>query len=355
MYKEKNMDKKNIVVLFGGVSAEYAISLQSAHAVITHLNTAKYVPVLVGITREGRWLRYRGPAAKLLDDSWQAPEHCTPALLSPCRHTGGLVEYGMGVTVFTKIDAAFPVLHGPLGEDGTVQGLLELAGIPLVGCGTLASAAGMDKDIAHRLAASLGVDVPGAATFARTAPFAEIEEAAAALGYPVFVKPVRAGSSFGIARVMCAADLAAAVATAFHYDTRVILEEAIEGAEVGCAILGEDTLLIGEPDEVELAGGFFNYREKYNLISSQIHVPARIPAQTAAEIKRMAADIYRLLGCRGFARVDFFVCHGGRVVFSEINTIPGFTPHSRYPSMMKAAGLDFDAVVARLVDAAVAG
>ncbi len=346
------MEKKTAAILFGGMSAEYPVSLQSAHAVATHLDTGRYVPVLVGITRQGRWYRYRGDAARILDDTWCDPQFCTPAILSPCRKNAGLMEFGIGVTVFTKLDLAFPVMHGPLGEDGSIQGLLELAGIPVVGCGTLASAVCMDKDIAHRLAGSAGVGVPKSVRFNGHAAPEELRAAAAELGYPVFVKPVRAGSSFGISKVADAEQLAEAVQTAFAYDTQVLLEEAVDGFEVGCAILGGDALTIGELDEVQLAGGFFDYKEKYNLITSKIHVPARLAAGKAEEIRQTAAAIYRLLGCSGFARVDLFVTPAGRVVFNEVNTIPGFTPHSRYPAMMRAAGLDFAAVVGRLMEAA---
>jgi len=308
----------------------------------------------VGITQQGHWFRYRGDAARILDDTWCNPHHCTPAFISPCRQHAGLVEFGTGVTVFTRLDAAFPVMHGTFGEDGTVQGLLELAGIPIVGCGTLASAACMDKNVAHKPLQAAGIAVPQSATFGGSTDFTEIEAAAKALGFPLFVKPVRAGSSFGVSRVANATGLAGAVQKAFLYDDHLLLEEAIDGFEVGCAVLGNKDLTIGALDEIELAGGFFDYTEKYNLVTSKIHVPARLPAEKTDEIKQIAANIYRLLGCKGFARVDMFVTPEGRVVFNEVNTVPGFTPHSRYPTMMQAVGLDFTAVVDRLVTLAVA-
>lgn len=346
------MDKKNIAILFGGMSAEYPISLQSAHAVITHLDTDKYTPILVGITQNGEWLRYRGGAEAILNDSWNTSASCTPAFISPCRRSAGLVELG-AATVFTRLDAAFPVMHGPLGEDGTVQGLLELAGIPIVGCGTTASALCMDKDIAHLLVQSTGVTVPASHSFSRGAAPEKIHAAASTLGYPLFVKPVRAGSSFGISQVENETELDAAVHAAFAYDTRILLEVAVEGFEVGCAVLGDETLTIGEPDEVELASGFFNFDEKYSLATSRIHVPARVAPEKREQLKQTAAAIYRRLGCSGFARVDMFLRPTGEIVFSEVNTIPGFTPHSRYPGMMKAAGLDFATLVERLLEAAV--
>ncbi len=344
-----------MAIIFGGMSAEYSVSLQSAHAVITHLDTSRFVPVLVGITREGRWYRFRGAPDHLLDDSWREAAYCTPAYLPPCRGEAGLLEYGGGVRVLTRLDAAFPVMHGPYGEDGKLQGLLEMAGIPVVGCGSLAGALCMDKDLAHRLVKAAGIAVPRSRCFGPGAPFAEIAAAAAELGYPLFAKPVNAGSSFGISRVSAPEELEAAVREAYRYDGRLLLEEAIEGCELGCAVLGGgDTLLTGEPDEIELAGGFFCFEEKYNLHSAKIHVPARLSAEATARVKETATAIYRLLGCGGFARVDMFLRPGGELVFNEVNTIPGFTAHSRYPAMMAAAGLPFPALVTSLIDAAVA-
>ena len=348
------MKKKNIAILFGGASAEYLISLQSAYAVITHLDTDKYVPVLVGVTKQGHWFHYRGDAEDILSDTWCDPKYCVQAFISPYRKNTGLVEFDTDGPNFTKLDAAFPIMHGSFGEDGTVQGLLELAGIPIVGCGTLASAICMDKDVAHKLAAREGIAVPPSMTFARKADLGEIKATAEALGYPVFVKPVKAGSSFGISKVVDFSSLPVAVEEALKYDTRIILEKEIEGFEVGCAVLGNDELTVGELDEVELKRGFFDYREKYNLITAKIHVPARISAEKASEVKQIASKLYRLFRCSGFARIDFFVDLNGKILFNEVNTIPGFTTHSRYPAMMKSAGLDFGTVVNKLIEMAVA-
>lgn len=247
-------------------------------------------------------------------------------------------------------DAVFPVLHGRNGEDGTVQGLFELAGAPLIGCGTLSSALCMDKDRAHRLAALAGVEVPKSFAFGRDAAFDEILKRAGELGWHLFVKPVRAGSSFGISRVKEPQALPDAVREAFRYDSEILLEEAVPGFEVGCAVLGNQTLITGAVDEIELARGFFDYTEKYTLKTSAIHCPARIPEETAGRIQEAARKIYRALGCRDFARVDMFLTPEGRIVFNEVNTIPGFTSHSRYPSMMKAAGIGFSELLTRMIE-----
>jgi len=252
-----------------------------------------------------------------------------------------------------SFDAAFPVLHGKNGEDGTLQGLLELAGIPVIGCGALSSALCMDKDRAHKLAALAGVKVPRSVVFRRSAGMDEIKAAAAKLGYPLFVKPVRAGSSFGITRVTGPEGLPGAAAAAFANDRELLLEEAIPGFEVGCAVLGTDELTVGAVDEIELSQGFFDFEEKYTLKTSAIHCPARIHPLKAAEIQAAAKAIYRALDCKDFARVDLFLTPAGEIVFNEVNTIPGFTAHSRYPNMMKAAGLDFTTLITRIIEAEV--
>lgn len=344
------MNKKTILVLFGGCSTEYSVSLQSAYAVLTHMNSETYLPIPVGITRDGRWLQYIGPLDALPEGAWQQDRaHCIPCTLSLDRGRRALLLLdGSGKTL--SFEAAFPVLHGKNGEDGTVQGLLELAGIPLIGCGTLSSALCMDKDRAHKLAALAGIRVPRSAVLNRASTRKQIISEAAEIGYPIFVKPVRAGSSFGVSRVESPALLEAAVEEAFLHDSQVILEEAIPGFEVGCAVLGNDDLTVGLVDEIELAQGFFDFEEKYTLKTSAIHCPARIPEEKAREIQEAAKVIYRALDCRGFARVDLFLTPEGTIVFNEVNTIPGFTAHSRYPSMMKGLGLDFSALVDRLIE-----
>lgn len=347
------MEKRNIAVIFGGCSPEYRVSLESAHAVITHMDRTKYNPVLIGISPTGNWYHYTGAAGNIKADTWNDPANCTPVLVSPGRDSRALLLLKAAGVERLTLDAAFPVLHGRHGEDGTVQGLLELAGIPVVGCGVLASALCMDKDRAHRLAQAAGVPVPASAVLEQGVDMASAFSAADKLGYPLFVKPLRAGSSYGITRVTERGELPAAVTLAFGYDSNIILEESISGFEVGCAVLGNDTLTVGELDEIELAGGFFDFTEKYTLKTSAIHVPARISPAKAAEIKETAQRIYKALGCRCFARVDLFLDERGKVFFNEVNTIPGFTAHSRYPSMMKAVGMSFEQVISHVIELAV--
>ena len=347
------MARLTLAVLFGGRSTEYGVSLQSASAVIRAIDQSKYDVVMLGIDRSGAWYHFTGDVDRIAGDTWRDDAWCKNAFIAPDRDLHGMVEFEEGVAYFTRIDAAFPVLHGKNGEDGTIQGLLELAGIPVVGCKTLSSALCMDKDRAHKLVHLAGVRVPRSFVFENERDAELAVTQAESLGYPLFVKPVKAGSSFGITRVLNPNGLPAAFKLAFEHDDRVLMEESIPGFEVGCAVLGNGELTVGEPDEIELADGFFDYKEKYTLETSSIHVPARIPPEKAEEIKRTAKTIYRALDCAGFARVDLFFTPSGEIVFNEVNTIPGFTVHSRYPSMLGAIGMTFRQVVGAAIDLAV--
>ena len=346
------MDKRTVAVLFGGCSSEYSVSLASAQAVVQHMDRERYTPVLIGISRSGAWLHYTGPVERIAEDTWNDPRWCAPAVVSLDRGDQTLLVRRGKQVERVHLDAAFPVLHGKNGEDGTVQGVFELAGIPLVGCGVLASALCMDKDSAHKLAAVAGVSVPNSYVLGR-GEAGEAASRAERLGYPIFVKPVKAGSSYGVTKVTERGQLTAAVELAFSHDDAVLLEECISGFEVGCAVLGNDVLTVGAVDEIELQSGFFDYTEKYTLKTAQIHVPARIRPEQSAQIQETARTVYRALGCRGFARVDLFLDAQGRIVFNEVNTIPGFTAHSRYPSMMKAAGLSLQEILTAVIELAV--
>ena len=344
------MQKKRIAVIFGGHSSEYEVSLQSAFSVLENLNADRYDILPIGITKQGDFYRYNGKYEKIRDNAWaDDTENLIPVVISQNRSTGGVIELAQDKCQIIKIDLAFPVLHGKNGEDGTVQGLLELAEIPVVGCNTLSSALCMDKDRAHKLVSLAGIAVPKAISFGQSEIESATREIDEKLSYPFFVKPVRAGSSFGITRVTKKQELPAAVKLAFEHDSEVIAEEAIDGFEVGCAVLGTDALTVGRVDEIELSGGFFDYTEKYTLKSSKIHMPARIDPVCEQRIQEAAKTIYKALGCSGFARVDMFLTPSGEIVFNEVNTIPGFTSHSRYPNMMKGIGLSFADMLDKLL------
>lgn len=353
------MKTQNVLLLFGGCSSEYEVSLESAASVIHNLDAEQFTPVLVGISREGNWFHYTGDPQRISDDTWHMDTaHCSPAALSPSRSAHELLVYGEDALMRIPVDVALPILHGRNGEDGTLQGLIELAGIPLAGCGTLASALCMDKDRAHRLVSLAGIRTPRALVLDmpvfKSSSFATEQALTFAwqVGFPLYVKPVKAGSSYGVSKVTSPEQLESAIESASAYDSQVILEENIPGFEVGCAVLGTQELITGEVDEIELSGGFFDYTEKYTLKTSAIHVPARITSHKAQEIKLAAKKIYCALGCSGFARVDLFLTPDGEIVFNEVNTIPGFTEHSRYPGMMKATGLTFPQVLTRILSQA---
>jgi D-alanine---D-serine ligase len=376
------MERKRVAVIFGGRSPEYEVSLKSSHSIISAIDQDKYEVMMLGITKGGAWYRYTGDLAGIPADTWHADSRfLKPAFISPVSGAGllefdGVVApqvpfdgeagshrpfgggsashmpfHGVGVSL-APLDVAFPVLHGRYGEDGTVQGLCELAGLPVVGSGAAASALCMDKDRSHKLVSLAGIAVPKSICFEYRPPEDELIAAAHGLTLPVFVKPVKAGSSFGIAKVRDYAGLPAAVATALTFDDAVIVEEAVDGFEVGCAVVGNHELVTGRPDEIEISGEFFDYEEKYSLKTSRIYMPARVDADTENRLRETAKEIYLALGCRGYARVDMFVTKGRRIVFNEVNTIPGFTAHSRFPSMMKGVGMDFKTLVDKLISLA---
>ena len=339
--------KKTVALLFGGCSPEYEVSLCSAAAVLRGLDPARYDVIPVGITRRGEWFRCACSADDIEAGHW-TERPLIRASLSPDRSVHGLLEWdGDGVRP-VRVDVVFPMLHGANGEDGTVQGLCELAGIPYVGCGVLGSAACMDKEVAHTLAAAAWVRVPRSVTLYKGEEGSPLERAAGLL-YPLFVKPANAGSSYGITRVERADELTAAVELAFAFDSKAVVEEEIPGFEVGCAVIGNRELFIGEVDEVALGDRWLDYEEKYGNRTAEIRLPARISPESRDKIRDTAAVLYQALGCRGFARVDMFLTPAGDVVFNEINTIPGFTAHSRYPKMLEAAGMPFSAIAERLI------
>ena len=344
------MNKKRIAVIFGGNSAEYEVSLQSASAVLENLDENRFDIIPIGITRNGEWYHYTGKRGKIRDNTWfEDSQNLFPVIASQSRSVKGFLELMTDTWRVIETDLIFPVLHGKNGEDGTIQGLFELAGIPVVGCDMLSSALCMDKNRAHKLVSLTRIAVPRSVTFRRSDKEAALQEIDEDLTCPLFVKPVRSGSSFGITKIMEKPELDAAIELAFAYDTEVIVEEAVSGFEAGCAILGREGLTVGRVDEIELTGDFFDYTQKYTLASSKIHMPARISAGTERRIQEAAVTIYRTLGCSGFARVDMFYTPDGEIIFNEVNTIPGFTSHSRFPNMMRGIGLSFPEMLERLI------
>jgi D-alanine---(R)-lactate ligase len=343
------MDRLRVGVIFGGRSEEHPISVKSAQEIARHIDLGRYEPFYVGITKNGAWKLCDGP-----DANWENGS-CRPALLSPDRSLPGLLVLERGRYETLRLDLVFPVLHGKHGEDGAIQGLLELSGIPYVGCDIQSSALCMDKSLAYIVAGHAGIATPTFWTVTADENVDPVE-----LPYPVFVKPARSGSSFGVSKVSRQDELPGAVTAARQYDSKVLIEEAVVGSEVGCAILGNDQdLLVGEVDRIALSHGFFRIHqesepERGSENSTPI-VPADISAESRSLVQETAKAIYRSLGCRGLARVDMFLTEDGNVVLNEVNTLPGMTSYSRYPRMMAAAGLPLAEVIDRTVSLALTG
>ena len=343
------MDRLKVGIVFGGCSEEHPVSVKSAREVAKHLDTDKYEPFYVGITTSGAWLLCDGPGTGWEDGS------CRPAVLSPDRTVRGLLVLEQGRYRTIEVDLVVPVLHGKLGEDGAMQGLLELSGIPYVGCDIQSSALCMDKSLAYVVARSAGIATPN---FRVVTAGEDVDPDG--LTYPAFVKPARSGSSFGVSKVRRKEDLPSAVGTARRYDAKVLVEEAVVGSEVGCAVLGDGTdLVTGELDRISLSHGLFRIHQEdepeRGSENSTVTVPADIPAEACRHVQETAEAIYRALGCRGLARVDMFLREDGGVVLNEVNTLPGLTSYSRYPRMMAAAGLPLGEVIDRLVSSALTG
>jgi len=341
--------KLKVAVIFGGFSPEYDVSLKSAFSIISAIDREKYEVILVGITNQGLWFKYSGPVEDIPSDKWHTDEsRLKKAFLVPERG-GGLLELVDGRAASVPVDVVFPVLHGRYGEDGTIQGLCELAGIPVVGAGSASSALCMDKDRSNKLVSLAGISLPKSVCFEYAPSDSELLSSVSGFELPLFVKPVKAGSSFGISMVESHSGLSAAVKEAFRFDDAVIIEERVDGFETGCAVVGNKELRVGRVDEIELSHGFFDYDEKYSLKTSRIHMPARIGAEVERRIQETAKTIYRALGCRGYCRIDIFLSNDGEILFNEANTIPGFTAHSRFPRMMQGAGVEYPELVDMLI------
>ncbi|WP_329056128.1 D-alanine--(R)-lactate ligase [Amycolatopsis sp. NBC_01488] len=341
------MDRVKVGILFGGATEEHPVSVKSAREIAKHLDTGKFEPFWIGITKTGEW--------KLCDGPGEGWEDGRPVVLSPDSSVHGLLVLEAGKYRAIRLDVVLPVLHGRLGEDGAMQGLLELAGVPYVGCDVPSSALCMDKSLTYLVARDAGIATPDFRTVTADEP-ADPD----GLTYPVFVKPARSGSSFGVSKVSGADELAGAVAAARQYDSKVLIEEAVVGSEIGCSILGNDAeLSTGELDRVALSHGFFKIHQESDPESgsenSTFIVPADIPPEARALVMETAKAVYRALGCRGLSRVDMFLKDDGTVVLNEVNTLPGLTSYSRYPRMMAAAGVPLGELIDRMISLALTG
>lgn len=351
------MHKKKVAVVFGGVSSEYEISLLSAASVIRNLPADRYDTVLLGITRDGRWYLYGGGADSVEDGSWVDDPGNLPAAVSPDRGVhGAVVTRPGGETEIIRLDAVFPVLHGRNGEDGRIQGLFELAGIPYVGCDVLASAVCMDKAVTNTILDHYGIKRAPWAAFNRYELDTLEQHMArwqADFGWPMFVKPANAGSSVGISKAADPASLRDAVALAFRHDDKILIEKGILGKELECSVLGNRDPVASVVGEILPGGEFYDYESKYFSSESETLIPARITAQQQENIRRIAVEAFRLLGCSGMARVDFLLEERtGDILLNEVNTIPGFTAISMYAKLLDAFGIPYPELIARLFDLA---
>ena len=345
--------KLSLAVIFGGVSSEHEVSRMSVTSILENLSNERYEVHMVGITKEGRWLLYTGPVEDILSGAWeQGP--VTPAFLSPDPSVHGLVALRDGKAETIHVDVIFPALHGKNGEDGTIQGLFQLSGIPYVGCDTESSAICMDKAVTHSLLSSADIEQAHYLWFYAdrfdAAPDTIKNKIQARLDFPVFVKPSNAGSSVGVSKVERFEDLDQAIRKAAREDKKVVVEEGITGQEVEVAVLGNrdcDASIVGE---IGASAQFYDYDDKYINGTSQLYIPARIPQEVSEKIRQTAVRAYRLLGCSGLARVDFFVTAGdNRVILNEINTLPGFT---MYPKLWMAMGLSYGELLDKLIELA---
>ena len=366
--------KIKLGVIFGGRSGEHEIALRSARTVIEHADPEKYEIIPLAITNDGRWLSPRDSLAllpsstrELFSGRYGEPSTIRGTLTGD-GSMGGLInasksqsELDTAPSASTSgtpipLDVVFPVLHGTYGEDGTIQGLLDMAGLPYVGCGVLASSTGMDKIVMKHLFEQAGLKVAKYDWFQRSAwetgPQPIISRIARTLGFPVFVKPANLGSSVGISKADDKDELRDAVNDAARYDRRIIVERAVVGREIEVSVLGNEHPIASLPGEIIVGHDFYDYEDKYIDNASRTEVPARLPKKTAERLQRDAITAFRAIDGSGLARVDFFV-ERGRVIINEINTMPGFTSISMYPKLWEASGISYSELIDRLIELAI--
>lgn len=346
--------KLRVGIIFGGRSGEHEVSLRSARSIIDAIDKKRYEIVPIAITKEGRWLS-SGEAQKLLPESVLSNGNQPVAILGdPTRSSLTRIDTASGNLSDEKLDVVFPVLHGTFGEDGTIQGLLEMANIPYVGCGVLASATGMDKVVMKRLFREAGLPIVNFTWFLRTAwdeaPQKILNRVAQELQFPVYAKPANLGSSVGISRAENKAELKDAITEAARYDRKIIVEQGVDAREVEVSILGNDQPIASLPGEIIPGGKFYDYEEKYIKDTTQLIIPAKLSKALTTKVQQLAIRAFQAIDGSGLARVDFFIERGSnRVIVNEINTMPGFTSISMYPKLWEASGIKYSELIDRLI------
>ena len=353
------MSKIRVGVICGGKSAEHEVSLQSARNIVDALDRERFEVTVIGIDKQGQW--HVNDAADFLlnaDDPRRIALNPSAGdiALVPGRERQQLIAAESSQGALGQLDVVFPIVHGTLGEDGSLQGLLRMANLPFVGSGVLGSAAGMDKDVAKRLLRDAGIPVAPFVTLnRRTAAEADFDALSATLGSPLFVKPANQGSSVGVSRVETALEFQQALALALAFDHKVLVESAVAGREIECAVLGNDDPEASVCGEIVVENGFYSYDTKYiDDDAATVAVPADIDAGASEAIRDIAVRTFQVLECAGLARVDVFLTPEGNIVVNEINTLPGFTRISMYPKLWQASGLNYSALVTRLIELAMA-
>lgn len=348
-------DKKTVALIFGGTSSEYGISLLSAYSVLKNISSELFNVVKIGITQKGVWFVYNGDNEKVKDGSWEFDtENLVPAVISPCTVQHGLFLFNKPLMKFEtmRIDVAFPIIHGKGGEDGALQGLFSLAGIPFVGCGILSSACCMDKAVAKELCEKEGIPVVDwLSVTAENFNSDFVDECEEKLSYPMFVKPASEGSSYGTAMAKTREELYSAVQTAFAHGGKIIIEKYVKGREVELAALEETEVFVSSVGEIVMENGFYDFDSKYVNNTAKLHIPASLDESVEKSLKETARKVFKVLQCKGFGRIDFFV-EGEKIYFNEINTLPGFTDISMYPKLMEHDGISYTELITRLVNSA---
>lgn len=346
-----------VAVIFGGRSGEHEVSLISAASIIRALDQKKYEIIPIAITKDGRWLTSSSVSTLLPQEVIAQAKETVVLLGDPTRPELMMFDEQMRLIKRQPVDVVFPVLHGPYGEDGTIQGLLELANIPYVGCGVLASAVGMDKDVMKRLFRQAGLPVVHYLCVTRAVwerePSRVTRQVMTEIGLPAFVKPANLGSSVGITKVKHRRHLKAAIDLAARYDRKILVEQAIDGREIEVSVLGNEEPVASLPGEIIPAAEFYDYADKYLNNAAQLVIPANLPQRLTARVQQYAIRAFQAIDGAGMARVDFFLERGtNRVIVNEINTIPGFTNISMYPKLWQASGLSYGELVDKLIQLA---
>ncbi len=352
------MDKINVGIVFGGKSSEYEVSLVSAEAIIKNISKEKYNVYLIGITKDGKWQLFSGDVSEIPNGKWKYNSKNKDILIAPDPEIHGIIVKDGHELQTLRLDVAVPVLHGKNGEDGVIQGLFETAGIPYVGCKVLSSAICMDKICTNTMLAYFGIDKAKFHWFNKydfeTNPEKCIDDTESVIGgYPMFIKPANAGSSVGITKAKNREELIEGIKKAVKEDSRILIEEGISGKEIECAVLGNDELTASVVGEIVPYNEFYDYDAKY-VDDSKLYIPGRIPDEIADRIREIAKKAYKILDCKGLARVDFFVENGtNKIYLNEPNTFPGFTSISMYPKLMEATGIKFADLIDKLIKLAI--